>query len=81
MQDWITENRESILLWLFVGSIVSLALVAAHVATAMKVGGAGIGELRALATVPLYVAKKVTMLPALLRASRREQQWVRTARD
>ncbi len=29
MQDWITENRESILLWLFVGSIVSLALVAA----------------------------------------------------
>ncbi len=58
----------------------SLALVAAHVASALKVGGAGREELRALAGVPLYVAKKAAMLPSLLLASKREQAWVRTDR-
>ncbi len=58
-----------------------LALVAAHVAAALTVGGAGREELTALAGVPLYVAKKAAMLPALLRASKKEQAWVRTARD
>ena len=58
-----------------------LALVGAHVAAAMKVGGAGREELGALAGVPLYVVKKAAMLPTLLRASRREHEWVRTARD
>ncbi|MCA9608123.1 MAG: glycosyltransferase [Myxococcales bacterium] len=59
----------------------ALALVGAHVAAAMKVGGAGREELGALAGVPLYVVKKAAMLPTLLRASRREHEWVRTARD
>jgi len=62
-------------------AIGSLALVGAHVAAAMKVGGAGRAEVEALAGVPLYVAKKAAMLPTILRASRQDQTWVRTARD
>ncbi|MCB9591974.1 MAG: glycosyltransferase [Sandaracinaceae bacterium] len=59
----------------------ALALVGAHVAAAMKVGGAGREEWSALAGVPWYVAKKAAMLPTLLRASKASQEWVRTARD
>lgn len=59
----------------------ALAVVAAHVAVAMKVGGAGREELGALAGVPLYVVKKAALLPTLFRASRKEHAWVRTARD
>lgn len=62
-------------------AIGSLALVGAHVAAAMKVGGAGREEVEALAGVPLYVAKKAAMIPTILRASRQGQTWVRTARD
>ncbi|MBX3272386.1 MAG: glycosyltransferase [Sandaracinaceae bacterium] len=62
-------------------ALAGLGVVGAHVATALKVGGAGRAELGALAEVPLYVAKKAVMLPSLLRASGAEQAWVRTARD
>jgi hypothetical protein len=57
----------------------ALGVVAAHVGTALKLGGTR-EDLRALASVPGYVLRKATLLPALLRASRQDQPWVRTAR-
>ncbi|MCB9612399.1 MAG: glycosyltransferase [Sandaracinus sp.] len=59
----------------------SLGMVGAHVATAMKVGGAGRTELGALARVPAYLLWKAKVLPKVLQAASREQEWVRTARD
>ena len=58
-----------------------LLMVGAHVATAMKVGGAGRTELGALARVPAYLLWKAKVLPKVLQAASREQEWVRTARD
>ncbi|MBX3247199.1 MAG: glycosyltransferase [Myxococcales bacterium] len=58
----------------------ALGVVGAHVATAMKVGGAGRTELAALARAPLYVLWKARVLPKILQAASRDQAWVRTAR-
>lgn len=62
-------------------ALASLGLVGAHVLAAMKVGRAGPEDYAALAQVPVYVAKKASMLPSILAASRREQAWVRTSRE
>lgn len=59
----------------------SLGLVAAHVLASLGVAGGGKAELRALASAPLYVAKKALLFPSLLRAARKDQAWVRTQRD
>ncbi len=62
-------------------ALASLGLVGAHVLAAMKVGEASREDYAALARVPLYVARKASMLGGILAASRREQAWVRTARE
>jgi cellulose synthase/poly-beta-1,6-N-acetylglucosamine synthase-like glycosyltransferase len=59
----------------------ALGVVGAHVAIAMKVGGATSTELKALGRVPAYVLWKAKMLPKVLQAASREQEWVRTARS
>lgn len=59
----------------------ALALVAAHVAASIYVGGGGRAELAAIAKAPMYVLQKAKLLPSILRASRATQAWVRTARD
>ena len=59
---------------------VGLGVVAAHVAAALKVGGADVDDLKALAKVPLYIAWKAGVMPKVLKAAREEQEWVRTAR-
>ncbi|HJL17334.1 MAG TPA: glycosyltransferase family 2 protein [Sandaracinaceae bacterium LLY-WYZ-13_1] len=58
----------------------SLAVVTAHVATALKVGGGTREDLRVLADVPFYVLRKAGLLPSLVRASKADQDWVRTER-
>ncbi|UJR87119.1 glycosyltransferase family 2 protein [Sandaracinus amylolyticus] len=59
----------------------ALGLVGAHVLSALYVGGGTAEDVSALARAPLYVAQKAMKLPSLLRASRKDQAWVRTARD
>lgn len=59
----------------------SLGVVAAHVAIGMKVGGAGPTEMKALARVPRYLLWKAKVLPKVLQAASRQQEWVRTARS
>lgn len=58
----------------------ALGVVGAHVASALYVGGGSAEDAAALKKVPLYVLQKATVLPSLLRASSKEQEWVRTAR-
>lgn len=57
-----------------------LAVVAAHVAAALAVGGGSWRDLAALAAAPLYIAWKLALAPAIARASRRDTAWVRTER-
>jgi hypothetical protein len=61
-------------------AIASLAVVTAHVGTAICVGGGGISELIALASAPWYVAWKLTVLPEILKSARRDAKWIRTER-
>jgi hypothetical protein len=58
-----------------------LAVVGAHVISAIAVGGGGWRDLAALALAPFYVLWKICMLPSILRASRRNAPWVRTERE
>lgn len=58
-----------------------LGVVAAHTLAALRVGGGTREDLRALAGVPSYVLQKLAGLPATLVASRKDQAWVRTARE
>jgi len=59
----------------------ALALVGAHVLAGLRVGGGGWRELGALASAPLYVAWKLTLARAVARASSKQADWVRTARN
>lgn len=61
--------------------LAGLAAVGLHVLVALRVGGAGVRELGALASAPLYIAWKLLMSRAIRRASRRDAAWVRTARE
>ena len=61
-------------------ALAGLGVVAAHVGIALLVGGADRADLAALASAPLYVAWKARLLPRILGAARREQEWVRTER-
>lgn len=58
----------------------ALALVGAHVLASLLTSGATREDWSALASAPLYVARKVALAPAILRASRPDHEWVRTAR-
>jgi cellulose synthase/poly-beta-1,6-N-acetylglucosamine synthase-like glycosyltransferase len=58
-----------------------LGLVGAHVLAAELMGGASVADLVALAKAPAYVAWKLRVLPKVLGASRKSQEWVRTARE
>ena len=60
---------------------LALTIVAAHVLAAARLGGDFRGALRTLASAPLYVFWKSTTIPALWRGSRRNAQWIRTARN
>jgi len=58
----------------------ALGMVGAHVLISLLTSGATRSDWVALATAPLYVARKLALLPAIVRASKTDQEWVRTAR-
>lgn len=58
----------------------ALGLVGAHVLSSLLTSGATRSDWVALGTAPLYVARKLALMPAILRASKTDQEWVRTAR-
>ena len=58
-----------------------LAIVAAHVATALALAGGGMRDLQALLRAPFYVLWKLRMLGAIRAGARKDAEWVRTPRD
>jgi hypothetical protein len=58
-----------------------LATLAIHVAAAIRVGGGGRADLRALAQAPAYVLWKILRAGRIVRAARPGAAWVRTARE
>lgn len=67
--------------WLRWYAAVSLLVVLAHVVTAAMAGPDPSRSLLLLARTPWYIARKVWMIPALLRGSSKKAAWVRTERD
>lgn len=61
-------------------ALLSLALILLHVLAAIRIGGGGWRDLLALASAPIYILWKLTILRAITRASRRDADWVRTDR-
>ena len=58
-----------------------LLLVFAHVLIAVRLGGGGLADIKALATVPFYILWKLTLLPRLWRNARENAPWQRTDRE
>ena len=58
-----------------------LGVLALHVLVALRVGGGRWRDLGILATVPLYMAWKIAILPILLKTSGRDATWIRTQRQ
>ena len=59
----------------------SLLVVVAHVLTAAWAGPDFAGTLRLLALSPVYILRKLWMIPGVLRGSSSKAAWVRTERD
>lgn len=62
-------------------ALAGFALLALHVAVALRLGGATRAHLAALCSAPLYVAWKLAGVAATLRAAAGRAGWVRTARN
>jgi cellulose synthase/poly-beta-1,6-N-acetylglucosamine synthase-like glycosyltransferase len=69
------------LLWVRWYAAVSLSIILLHVLTAAWAGPDFIGTLRLLALSPLYILRKLWMIPGVLRGSSAKAAWVRTERD
>lgn len=67
--------------WLRWYAAVSIAVVFAHVLAAAWAGPDFLGTLRLLALAPLYILRKLAMIPGVLRGSSAKAAWVRTERD
>ncbi|MGD0097323.1 MAG: glycosyltransferase family 2 protein [Terracidiphilus sp.] len=67
--------------WLRLYALTGILVLAMHVVAAGCSGSGLRGTLRVLATAPGYVLWKLLMLPEVMRASRADSAWVRTARD
>lgn len=62
-------------------ALAALALVGAHVGTALWLGRSGWRDIAVLASAPFYILWKLALGPRLLAAARREAAWVRTVRE
>lgn len=62
-------------------ALAGLLLVVGHVLLAIRCGGGGFAEIKALATVPFYIFWKLTLMPKLWRNARHNAQWQRTDRE
>lgn len=69
------------LAWLRWYAAVSLAVVLAHVLTAAWAGGDFLRTLQLLALAPIYILRKLWMIPGVIRGSSTKAAWVRTERD
>jgi hypothetical protein len=69
------------LAWLRWYAVVSLGVVLAHVLTAAWAGPDFLKTLQLLAMAPVYILRKLWMIPGVLRGSSAKAAWVRTERD
>jgi cellulose synthase/poly-beta-1,6-N-acetylglucosamine synthase-like glycosyltransferase len=69
------------LAWLRWYAAASLLVVLAHVVSAAFAGPDPLKALQLLAMTPWYIARKLWMIPGLLRGSSAKAAWVRTERD
>jgi cellulose synthase/poly-beta-1,6-N-acetylglucosamine synthase-like glycosyltransferase len=69
------------LVWLRWYAAVSLGVVLAHVLTAAWAGPDFLKSLRLLSMTPVYILRKLWMIPGVLRGSSTKAAWVRTERD
>jgi cellulose synthase/poly-beta-1,6-N-acetylglucosamine synthase-like glycosyltransferase len=69
------------LYWLRWYAAASLFVVLAHVLAAAWVGPDFLKSLQLLAMTPWYIARKLWMIPGVLRGSSAKADWVRTERD
>jgi cellulose synthase/poly-beta-1,6-N-acetylglucosamine synthase-like glycosyltransferase len=67
--------------WLRWYAAVSLGIVMAHVLTAAWAGPDFLKTLQLLALSPVYILRKLWMIPGVLRGSSAKAAWVRTERD
>jgi cellulose synthase/poly-beta-1,6-N-acetylglucosamine synthase-like glycosyltransferase len=67
--------------WLRWYAAVSLVVVLVHVLVAAWAGPEFLKTLQLLAMTPLYIARKLWMIPGVLRGSSAKAAWVRTERD
>ena len=67
--------------WLRWYAAASLLVVLAHVLAAAWVGPDFLKSLQLLAMTPWYIARKLWMIPGVLRGSSAKADWVRTERD
>ena len=67
--------------WLRWYAAVSLVVILAHVLVAAWAGPEFLKTLQLLAMTPLYIARKLWMIPGVLRGSSAKAAWVRTERD
>ena len=67
--------------WLRWYASLSLLIVLAHVVTAAWVGPRFLSTLQLLALSPLYILRKLWMIPGVIRGSSSKAAWVRTERD
>ena len=67
--------------WLRWYAVASLFVVLAHVLTAAWAGPDFLKTLQLLALSPVYILRKLWMIPGVLRGSSSKADWVRTERD
>jgi len=61
-------------------ALSGMAILTLHLFFAVYTGPEPSADLRALVQAPMYVANKVSMLPAIIRMTRSRAAWVRTSR-
>jgi cellulose synthase/poly-beta-1,6-N-acetylglucosamine synthase-like glycosyltransferase len=69
------------LIWLRWYAAISLAVILGHVLTAAWAGPDFLETLKLLALTPLYILRKLSMIPGVIRGSSNKADWVRTERD
>lgn len=62
-------------------ALAGLSVVGCHVVTAIAVAGGGAAEFKALASAPGYMLWKANLLPKILAAASKRQEWLRTDRE
>jgi cellulose synthase/poly-beta-1,6-N-acetylglucosamine synthase-like glycosyltransferase len=67
--------------WIRWYSLVSLSIVVTHVLVAAWSGPNFLDTLQLLALTPVYILRKLWMIPGVLRGSSAKAAWVRTERD